>query len=167
MAQDVADFIALCFVSRRFESRWSTHHYGTRLSLLFFPLFSSFLSSLLSSLLFFPLFSSFLSSLLSSLLFCMFRRIQHLTSRPHSCSQCDPLHTSASTIRRNLASTNARRAVARDLDVIAGLPRFNGQQEVDSFLVVVDRFTKTVRFLPIASTITAAEPNELLYSESG
>ena len=49
------------------------------------------------------------------------------------------------------------------INFIVGLPPvFNGQEEVDSILVVVNRLTKTVRFLPTASTITAVELDELL-----
>ena len=52
------------------------------------------------------------------------------------------------------------------MDFIVGLPPiFNGREEVDSILVVVDRMTKMVRFLPTVSTITAVQLEELLHSE--
>ncbi|SCO20290.1 uncharacterized protein FFB20_15917 [Fusarium fujikuroi] len=52
------------------------------------------------------------------------------------------------------------------MDFVTGLPPvlFEGQQ-VDAILVIVDRLTKFVRFLPVSTKITASELAELFHKE--
>jgi hypothetical protein len=52
------------------------------------------------------------------------------------------------------------------MDFITGLlPTIYKGIEVDSILVIVDRFTKYSKFFPVYTTITAAELAELVYNE--
>lgn len=52
------------------------------------------------------------------------------------------------------------------MDFITGLPvTIHEKREVDSILVIVDRFSKFVRFFPVHTTMTASDLAELYHNE--